>query len=86
MATHTDTLRDKIERLIFGASAKVVVELRMRLAEQRLAQRLLAALEADDTDADSDNNNGGGEGKGSADTSGTFGSAVIDSRGTRISR
>ena len=42
---------DKLERFLFGASAREAVEMRITLAERRIEQRIIAALESD-TDGD----------------------------------
>ena len=39
---------DKLERFLFGASARESVDMRIRLAQQRIEQRIIAALESDD--------------------------------------
>ena len=45
-------LVDAIERVLFGATAQETVEMRVKLAELRLEQRIIAALEADEADDD----------------------------------
>ncbi|HZC05160.1 MAG TPA: hypothetical protein VE338_05935 [Ktedonobacterales bacterium] len=51
---HREPLIDRIERMLFGATAQETVDMRLRLAEhlaeRRLEQRILAVLEADDVD------------------------------------
>lgn len=44
--TKGEPLIDRIERLIFGATAQERAELIVQLAEQRLEQRLIAVLDA----------------------------------------
>lgn len=72
-------LIDKLERLIFGATAQEMVEMRVRLAEQRLETRLIAVLEAgEDEDGDTDDDTE------QHDVAGTFVSDRTLSRGHRL--
>lgn len=41
------SILDKIERAIFGASAAEAVEMRVKLAEQRIEREIIEALEHD---------------------------------------
>lgn len=48
------SILDTIERALFGASAAETVEMRIKLAEQCIEQRISAAFEALDEDEDDD--------------------------------
>lgn len=46
------SILDTIERTLFGASAAEIVEMRIKLAEQRIEQKIIAAFETLDEDED----------------------------------
>lgn len=53
------SILDTIERALFGASAAETVELRLKLAEQRIAEKIVEAFEDDEDDAKASESAGG---------------------------
>ena len=55
------SILDTIERFVFGAPAAEAVEMRIKLAEQRIEQQLMAALEDEDGDGEDEQRKSAGE-------------------------
>ena len=55
------SILDTIERALFGASAAETVEMRIKLAEQRIEQKIIAAFETLDEDEDEASESAGGD-------------------------
>lgn len=55
------SILDTIERALFGASAAEIVEMRIKLAEQRIEQKIIAAFETLDEDENEAGESAGGD-------------------------